>query len=146
MKCLLVCSYPYSIWAALTLNFAIVLKNPDLRFQSFKVSNFKSVSILQNPLRHTVASGVQVNQHFKGLCNYTVMAWAISHIRWLYGEQTMFQKPPPSSSSGMMMKTGMGLEILLYCCSAIWYSWKPKGVLLQTVPMKTSDCIQISLV
>jgi len=28
-----------------------------------------SVSILQNPLRHTVASGAQVNQYFKGLCS-----------------------------------------------------------------------------
>jgi hypothetical protein len=67
MKCLLLCSHPYPIWATLTLNFAVVLKNLDLRFQSFKVSNFMSVSILQNSLRHSVASGVQVNQHFKGL-------------------------------------------------------------------------------
>lgn len=74
------------------------------------------------------------------------MVWAVSHTRWLYGEQTMFHKPPPSPSSGMLMKIEMGLETLLYCFSAIWYGWQPKGVLLQTVPMKTSDCLLISIV
>jgi hypothetical protein len=145
IKCLLVCSHPYPIWAAFKLNFAIVLKNLDFRFQSFKVSNFMSVSILQNPLRHTVASGVQVNQHTKAYTIYTIMVWAVSHIRWLYGKQIMFHKLPPSPWSGIMMKTEMGLATLRYCCSAIWYSWQPKGVLLQTVSMKTSDCVLIPL-
>jgi hypothetical protein len=47
------------------------------------------------------------------------MVWAVTHTRWLYGEQIMFHKPLPFSSSGMMMKTEMGLENLLYCFSAI---------------------------